>query len=48
MRVHVGLAANTQADATVVWPDGSSTTYAALDANHIYQLKQDGTATQIH
>jgi hypothetical protein len=48
MRVHVGLAANTQADTTVVWPDGTSTTYAALPANHIYQLKQDGTSLQIH
>ena len=48
MRVHVGLAANTQADTTVVWPDGSSTTYGALPANHIYQLKQDGTSLQIH
>jgi hypothetical protein len=46
-RVHVGLAANTQADATVVWPDGSSTTYTALDANHLYQLKQDGTNIQL-
>ena len=48
MRVHVGLATNTQADTTVVWPDGSSTTYAALEANHIYQLKQDGTSVEIH
>ena len=48
MRVHVGLAANTQADTTVVWPDGSSTTYTALEANHIYQLKQDGTSVEIH
>jgi len=48
MRVHAGLAANTQADATVVWPDGTSTTYPALEANHVYQLKQDGTSQQIH
>ncbi len=27
IRVHVGLAGNTQADTTVVWPDGNSTTY---------------------
>ena len=48
MRVHVGLGTNTTADTTVVWPDNSSTTYAGLAANHIYQLKQDGTYTQIH
>lgn len=49
MRVHVGLATNTVADTTtVVWPDGTSTTYTQLAANHIYQLKQDGTYTQIH
>jgi hypothetical protein len=48
MRVHVGLAQNTQANTTVVWPNGSSTTYTALPADHIYQLKQDGTYTQIH
>jgi hypothetical protein len=48
MRVHVGLALNTQADTTVVWPNGTSTTYTGLAADHIYQLKQDGTYTQIH
>ena len=48
MRVHVGLAGNTQADTTVVWPDGISKTYPALAANHVYQLKQDGTSVQIH
>ena len=48
MRVHAGLAANTQADTTVLWPDGTSTTYLALAANHIYQLKQDGQYVQIH
>jgi hypothetical protein len=48
MRVHFGLAANTMADATVVWPDGSSKTYSGLAADHIYQLKQDGTSTQVH
>jgi len=48
MRVHVGLAQNTQADTTVVWPNGTSTTYAGLQADHVYQLKQDGTYTQIH
>jgi hypothetical protein len=47
MRVHVGLATNTQADTTVVWPDGSSMTYSALAADHVYQLKQDGTVAQI-
>ena len=47
MRVHVGLASNTKADAKVVWPDGTSTAYPGLAANHIYQLKQDGTHTQI-
>jgi len=47
MRVHVGLAQNTQADTTVVWPNGTSTTYTALPADHLYQLKQDGTYTQI-
>jgi hypothetical protein len=48
MRVHVGLAANTVADTTtVVWPDATSTTYTGLAANHIYQLKQDGTYTQL-
>ena len=49
MRVHVGLATNTMVDTTtVVWPDGTSTTYTGLPADHIYQLKQDGTYTQIH
>lgn len=48
MRVHVGLAQNTQANATVVWPNGSSTTYSNLPADHVYQLKQDGTYAQIH
>ena len=49
MRVHVGLATNTVVDTTtVVWPDSTSTTYTGLAANHIYQLKQDGTYTQIH
>ena len=47
MRVHVGLAGNTQADTTVVWPDGNSKTYPALDANHVYQLHQDGLVIQI-
>ena len=49
MRVHVGLATNTMVDTTtVVWPDSTSTTYTGLAADHIYQLKQDGTYTQIH
>ncbi len=49
MRVHVGLATNTVVDSTtVVWPDNTSTTYTGLAADHIYQLKQDGTYTQIH
>jgi hypothetical protein len=48
MRVHVGLAQNTQANVTVVWPNGTSTTYTTLPADHIYQLKQDDTYTQIH
>jgi hypothetical protein len=49
MRVHFGLAANTVVDTTtVVWPDSTSTTYTGLAADHIYQLKQDGTYTQIH
>ncbi len=49
MRVHFGLAANTVVDTTtVVWPDSTSTTYSGLAANHIYQLKQDGTYTPIH
>ncbi len=49
MRVHVGLATNTVVDTTtVVWPDNTSTTYTGLAADHIYQLKQDGTYTQIH
>ncbi len=49
MRVHVGLATNTAVDTTtVVWPDSTSTTYHGLAANHIYQLKQDGTSAQIH
>jgi len=48
MRVHVGLGTNTTADTTVTWPDGASQTYAGLAANHIYQLKQDGTFTQVH
>jgi hypothetical protein len=49
MRVHVGLGTNTVVDTTtVVWPDGTSTTYGGLAANHIYKLKQDGTSTQIH
>ena len=49
MRVHVGLATNTVVDTTtVVWPDNTSTTYTNLPADHIYQLKQDGTYTQIH
>ena len=47
-RVHVGLAGNTQADVTVVWPNGLSKTYPGIPANHVYQLKQDGTRTQIH
>jgi ASPIC and UnbV/FG-GAP-like repeat len=47
-RVHVGLAQNTQGDVTVVWPNGISKTYTSLPANHVYQLKQDGTHTQIH
>jgi hypothetical protein len=48
-RVHVGLAANTTVDTTtVVWPDNTSTTYTGLAADHIYQLKQDGTYTQTH
>jgi ASPIC and UnbV/FG-GAP-like repeat len=49
MRVHFGLATNTAVDTTtVVWPDGTPTTYTGLAADHIYQLKQDGTYTQIH
>jgi hypothetical protein len=32
----------------VVWPDGTSTTYTGLAANHVYQLKQDGTYVQTH
>jgi ASPIC/UnbV protein/VCBS repeat protein len=49
MRVHVGLATNTVVDSTtVVWPDNASTTYTGLAADHIYQLKQDGTYTQVH
>jgi hypothetical protein len=49
MRLHVGLATNTAVDTTtVVWPDSTSTTYTALAAGHIYQLKQDGTFKQIH
>ncbi len=48
MRVHFGLASNTTVDTTtVVWPDSTSTTYTGLAADHLYQLKQDGTYTQI-
>ena len=47
MRVHVGLGGNTQAEVTVQWPDGTSTVYSGLDANHVYQLKQDGTYVSI-
>jgi hypothetical protein len=46
-RLHVGLAGNTQADVRVVWPNGSETTYAALEARGIYQLRQDGTVVQL-
>ena len=49
MRVHVNLAANTLVDTTtVLWPDNSSTTYTGLAADHTFQLKQNGTYTQIH
>jgi len=48
MRVHVGLGTNTTADTTVIRPDAASQTYAGLAADHIYQLKQGGTYTQIH
>ncbi len=49
MRVHFGLATNRMVSTTtVIWPDSTSTTYTGLAANHIYQLKQDGTYKQIH
>ena len=48
MRVHFGLAYKHTVDTTtVVWPDSTSTTYTGLAADHLYQLKQDGTYTQI-
>ncbi len=49
MRMHVGLASNTQADVSVLWPDGiTRTSYSALPANHIYRLYQDGSSQLIH
>jgi hypothetical protein len=47
-RVHVGLGINTVASVTVQWPNGTSTTHASLAANHVYQVKQDGTSVSIH
>jgi hypothetical protein len=48
MRVHVGMAANTQADVTVVWPNNPNpVTYLALPVDHVWQLNEDGTYAQI-
>ncbi len=47
-RIHVGLAANTQADVSVEWPDGTTTLYTGLAADHLYRLGQGGGATSVH
>ncbi len=46
-RVHFGLASNSSADITVVWPNGQTETFNNLGANQIYDVNQNGSATPI-
>lgn len=43
-RIHVGLAGHTQADVVVRWPNGATTRHSGLQANRLYQLRQNGTS----
>ena len=45
MRIHLGLAGNTQADVRVVWPNGTEDTYLAVAADGLYRLTQGGAKT---
>lgn len=44
-RIHVGLGAQTQADVTIRWPDGATTRHSGLQANRLYQVRQNGTSS---
>ncbi len=47
-RVHFGLGDVRRVDAvTVVWPGGLSRKFSSLDANHVYELKPDGTSQRV-
>jgi hypothetical protein len=46
-RLHFGLKGSTRADVTVVWPNGTSRTYADLGADRIYRIRQDGTSVRV-
>ena len=45
MRVHVGLAGNSQASISVEWPSGVVDTYSNLSANNVFWLTESGSAS---
>lgn len=47
MRIHVGLAANTQAQVRVEWPSGHVDTFSAVAANAIYRLSEGGAISAL-
>jgi hypothetical protein len=46
-RIHVGLGGNSRADVKVVWPNGTTRTYAGLASNRVYRLRQDGLVSRV-
>ena len=42
-RIHVGLAANTLADVTIQWPNGTKDTHAAVAADAVYRAIEGGS-----
>ncbi len=41
-RLHVGLGSNTEAEITIVWPNGSTDTHTDVAANELYRAVQGG------
>lgn len=46
-RLHFGLGANTTADVTIEWPNGSVDTYTAVAADKLYSAVEDDDLTEI-
>lgn len=46
-RLHFGLAGNTLVDIRVEWPSGTVNIFNGIDADKIYNVKEDGSITQL-